>query len=89
MALCAIAEKQNVLPPLMLPKARAKQLIKIVAEISKTVLYVLESGATINWRKPSRQPSAKMTGMSRGRAEKKQLTAAEAAPYMKTHSQTL
>ena len=89
MALCAIAEKQNRLPPLILPKARARQLIKMVAEISKTVLYVLDSGEMTSCNRPSRQPSTKMTGMSMRRAEKNTLTAADAAPYMRTHSQTL
>ena len=89
MALCAMAEKQNKLPPLILPKARARALIRIVAEISKTVLYVLESGETTNCRKPSKQPSANMMGMSIRRAEKNTLTAVEAAPYMNTHNHTL
>jgi hypothetical protein len=88
-ALCAMAEKQNRLPPLMLPNMRAKKLINMVADISKTVLYVLESGAMTSCRRPSRQPSAKMTGMSIRRALKNTLTAVDAAPYMKTHSQTL
>ena len=84
MALCAMAEKQNKLPPLMLPKARARKLISIVAEISKTVLYVLDNGAMTSCRRPRRQPMARIMGMSMRRAWKKTETAALARPYMMT-----
>lgn len=87
-ALCAMAEKQNKLPPLMLPNARARKLIRIVADISKTVLYVLDSGAMTSWRRPSRHPMARMTGISMRRALKKTETVALARPYIMTQSQT-
>jgi len=86
--LWAMAEKQNMLPLLMLPRARAIKLMRMVAEISKTVLYVLDSGETTSCRTPSSVPKMKMGPMSIRRALKKTDTAALARPYMMTFSQT-
>lgn len=88
MALCAMAEKQKRFPLLMLPKARARKLMRMVAEISKTVLYVLDNGAMTNWSTPKTIPRARIIGMSMKRAEKKTETAALAKPYMMTVNQT-
>ena len=77
-----------MLPLLILPNARARKLMRIVADISKTVLYVLESGEMTSCSKPSSVPKTKMGPMSISRALKKTETAALARPYMMTHSQT-
>jgi hypothetical protein len=83
-----MAEKQNMPPLLILPKARARKVIIIVADISKTVLYVLDNGEMTSCKTPSSDPSTKMIGMSMKRALKKTDTAALAKPYMMTQSQT-
>jgi len=65
---CARAEKQKRLPLLMDPNARAKNEVKTAAEISKTLLYKSDFGATISWRKPRMQPKRYATGRSIRRA---------------------
>lgn len=58
------AEKQKRFPPLIEPKALARKDVKTAAEISKTLLYRGDFGATISWRKPKRQPRNHAIGRS-------------------------
>jgi hypothetical protein len=66
----ANAEKQKMLPPLMEPKARARKEVNTAADISKTLLYRSDLGATISWRKPRMHPRKKAIGKSIKRPSK-------------------
>ena len=70
MADWARAEKQNRWPPRMEPKARARKLVRTAAEISKTLEYSSERGASMSCMMPKRQPRKKVGGKSMGRAPK-------------------
>jgi hypothetical protein len=61
---CANAEKQKRFPPLRLPKSLARKDVKTAAEISKTLLYKSDLGATINWRNPRIDPRRNAIGKS-------------------------
>lgn len=67
---CASAEKQKRFPPRIDPKARAKNEVKTAAEISKTLLYNSDRGATISCKNPRIDPSRNAIGISMSRAWK-------------------
>lgn len=69
----ARAEKQKISPPLIEPKARARNEVRTAAETSNTLLYSSDLGATINCRKPRRHPRMKAIGRSMRRASKAKL----------------
>ena len=89
-ALCAMTEKPEMPPLLMLPKPRAGKVIMMVADISKPVLYVLDKGGMTSCRTPSCEANTNMMGMSMKmkRALKKTDMAALARPYRMTQSKT-
>jgi hypothetical protein len=61
---CANAEKQKRSPPRIDPKARARKEVSTAADISKTLLYRSDFGATMSCRKPSKHPRMKAIGRS-------------------------
>lgn len=70
MADCAKAEKQKSSPFLIEPNARARKLLRTVAQISKRLAYVFDMGVRTSCMKPTREPRMKAIGISIGRAPK-------------------